>query len=175
MAINSCNNSWYSPMAAIADGYKVINSKDGLLYVVPFAGYYHSQGLDGSYSFNSWAPNIFGGTNNLTAQHPNLLGAMPAVWNDQTWATYTELQVRGLIEKTHRTRGHPDQHAAACDHNPPSPAAKVVAGTPGRSERGLYGQRWIFEQEVTPDDRRDRVGGGRGGSAAVRVGAGRSG
>ncbi|MGW1521365.1 hypothetical protein ACWCPP_32340, partial [Streptomyces sp. NPDC002287] len=31
---------------------------------------------------------------------------------------------------------------------------------------GLYGQRWIFEQEVTPDDRRDRVGGGRGGGAA---------
>nr|WSW48781.1 MBL fold metallo-hydrolase [Streptomyces sp. NBC_01001] len=40
---------------------------------------------------------------------------------------------------------------------------------------GLYGQRWIFEKEVTPDDRSDRAGGGRGGSAAVRVGAGRSG
>ncbi|MET9618420.1 discoidin domain-containing protein [Kitasatospora indigofera] len=100
VVINSWNNSWYSPKAAIADGYKVINSNDGLLYVVPFANYYHGQGLDGSYIFNSWAPNIFGGTNDLPAQDPDLLGAMPAVWNDQTWATYTELQVHGLIEKS---------------------------------------------------------------------------
>ncbi|GGT26153.1 hypothetical protein GCM10010222_79960 [Streptomyces tanashiensis] len=100
MVINSWNNGWYSPKAAIADGYKVINSNDGLLYVVPFANYYHGQGLDGSYIFNSWAPHIFGGTNNLTAQDPDLLGAMPAVWNDQTWVDYTELQVHGLIEKS---------------------------------------------------------------------------
>ncbi|WP_457033825.1 discoidin domain-containing protein [Kitasatospora sp. P5_F3] len=100
MVINSWNNSWYSPTAAIADGYKVINSNDALLYVVPFANYYHGQGLDGGYIFNSWAPNIFGGSNNLTAQDPNLLGAMPAVWNDQTWVDYTELQVHGLIEKS---------------------------------------------------------------------------
>ncbi|WP_328946310.1 discoidin domain-containing protein [Streptomyces sp. NBC_00250] len=100
MVINSWNNGWYSPKSAIADGYKVINSNDGLLYVVPFANYYHGQGLDGSYIFKSWAPNIFGGTNNLEAQDPNLLGAMPAVWNDKTLLTYTELQVHGLIEKS---------------------------------------------------------------------------
>ncbi|MGW3494417.1 hypothetical protein [Streptomyces sp. NPDC001020] len=27
-----------------------------------------------------------------------------------------------------------------------------------RLHQGLYGQRWIFEQEMTPDDRRDRLG-----------------
>jgi len=100
VVMNSWNNGWYSPQAAIADGYKVINSNDGLLYVVPFANYYHGQGLDGSYIYNSWAPNIFGGSSNLPAQDPNLLGAMPAVWNDLTAATYTELQVHGLIEKS---------------------------------------------------------------------------
>ncbi|WP_327251057.1 discoidin domain-containing protein [Streptomyces sp. NBC_01244] len=100
MVINSWNNDWYSPKAAIADGYKVINSNDALLYVVPFAPYYHGQGLDGGWIFNSWAPNIFGGSNNLPAQDPNLLGGMPAVWNDQTWVDYTELQVHGLIEKS---------------------------------------------------------------------------
>ncbi|MBT2543294.1 hypothetical protein J7E99_21985 [Streptomyces sp. ISL-44] len=30
--------------------------------------------------------------------------------------------------------------------------------TPCLAAQGLYGQRWIFEQEVTPDDRRDRLG-----------------
>ena len=100
MVINSWNNGWYSPTAAIADGYKVINSNDVLLYVVPFAHYYHGQGLDGSSIFLNWSPNIFGGSHNLAAQHPSLLGAMPAVWNDLVRTPYTELQVHGLIEKS---------------------------------------------------------------------------
>ncbi|WP_158812985.1 family 20 glycosylhydrolase [Streptomyces rimosus] len=100
MSINSWNNGWYSPKAAIADGYKVINSNDNLLYVVPFADYYHGQGLDGQDIFKTWAPNIFGGDQNLAVQDPNLLGAMPAVWNDLVRADYTELQVHGLIDKS---------------------------------------------------------------------------
>ncbi|WP_328946330.1 discoidin domain-containing protein [Streptomyces sp. NBC_00250] len=87
-------------LASTNPAFAGLAAKDGLLYVVPFANYCHGQGLDGSYIFNSWAPHIFGGTNNLTAQDPNLLGAMPAVWNDQTWVDYTELQVHGLIEKS---------------------------------------------------------------------------
>ncbi|WP_030689230.1 family 20 glycosylhydrolase [Streptomyces globisporus] len=100
MVINSWNNSWYGPKAAIADGYKVINSNDGLLYVVPFANYYHGQGLDGRWIFDNWAPHVFGGTQDLQIQDPGLLGAMPAVWNDLVHATYTELQVHGLVEKS---------------------------------------------------------------------------
>ncbi|WP_327712598.1 family 20 glycosylhydrolase [Streptomyces sp. NBC_00464] len=100
MVINSWNNGWYSPKAAVADGYKVINSNDGLLYVVPFANYYHGQGLDGQYIFDSWEPHVFGETSDLTFQDPMLLGAMPAVWNDLVRATYTELQVHGLVEKS---------------------------------------------------------------------------
>ncbi|MFK4228068.1 family 20 glycosylhydrolase [Streptomyces sp. NPDC019890] len=100
MVINSWNNGWYGPKAAISDGYKVINSNDGLLYVVPFANYYHGQGLDGQSIFTSWAPNVFGEGQDLAVQDPNLLGAMPAVWNDLVHATYTELQVHALIEKS---------------------------------------------------------------------------
>ncbi|WP_223864376.1 MULTISPECIES: family 20 glycosylhydrolase [unclassified Streptomyces] len=100
MAINSWNNGWYSPKAAIADGYKVINSNDNWLYVVPFASYYHGQGLDGREIFTNWAPNVFGGGQDLAVQDPNLLGAMPAVWNDLVREDYTELQVHDLINKS---------------------------------------------------------------------------
>ncbi|MFG2631749.1 family 20 glycosylhydrolase [Streptomyces sp. NPDC048473] len=100
ITVNSWNNGWYGPKAAIADGYKVINSNDDLLYVVPFANYYHGKGLDGRWIFASWAPNIFGGDQNLPVQDPALLGAMPAVWNDLVHTDYTELQVHGLIEKS---------------------------------------------------------------------------
>ncbi|QKW08077.1 family 20 glycosylhydrolase [Streptomyces sp. NA04227] len=100
MTLNSWNNGWYGPKGAIADGYDVINSNDGLLYVVPFADYYHGQGLDGRWIHRNWAPNIFGGDQNLPAQDPKLLGAMPAVWNDLTEADYTEFDVHRLVEKS---------------------------------------------------------------------------
>ncbi|WP_406387375.1 family 20 glycosylhydrolase [Streptomyces sp. NBC_00887] len=100
MVINSWNNHWYSPRAATADGYKVINSNDNLLYVVPFASYYHGQGLNGEDIFKSWEPHIFGGGQELAVQDPQLLGAMPAVWNDLVRANYTELQVHGLVNKS---------------------------------------------------------------------------
>ncbi|MFE5709573.1 discoidin domain-containing protein [Streptomyces sp. NPDC056501] len=100
MTVNSWNNGWYGPKAAIADGYKVINSNDGHLYTVPYAGYYASLGLSGKSIFNNWEPHVFGGDQNLTPQDPNLLGAMPAVWNDAVRLQYTELQMHGLLEKS---------------------------------------------------------------------------
>ncbi|MEV4616959.1 discoidin domain-containing protein [Kitasatospora sp. NPDC049258] len=100
MTVNSWNNGWYGPKQAIADGYNVINSNDSLLYVVPFATYYHPQGLDGQSIFNTWEPNVFPGDQTLAKQDPHLLGAMPAVWNDLVNASYTELQVHGLVEKS---------------------------------------------------------------------------
>ncbi|MEU9671843.1 discoidin domain-containing protein [Streptomyces bobili] len=100
MTVNSWNNGWYGPKAAIADGYKVINSNDGWLYTVPYAGYHHPLGLNGKNIFDSWEPHVFGGTQNLIPQDPRLLGAMPAVWNDKVRLSYTELEVHGLLEKS---------------------------------------------------------------------------
>ncbi|WP_030387480.1 discoidin domain-containing protein [Streptomyces sp. NRRL S-241] len=100
LTVNSWNNGWYGPKKAIADGYDVINSNDNQLYVVPFANYYHGQGLDGQWIFNSWEPHVFPGDQTLAKQDPHLLGAMPAVWNDLVRANYTELQVHGLVEKS---------------------------------------------------------------------------
>ncbi|WCH95455.1 family 20 glycosylhydrolase [Streptomyces moderatus] len=100
MVINSWNNGWYSPKSAIADGYKVINTNDSWLYVVPFANYYHGQGLDGQHIFKNWEPHLFGGGQDLAPQDPDLLGAMPAVWNDLVRTDYTELQVHALVDKS---------------------------------------------------------------------------
>ncbi|MFF4814795.1 family 20 glycosylhydrolase [Kitasatospora sp. NPDC001309] len=101
ITVDSWSNGWYGPQQAIADGYpKVINSNDNWLYVVPFANYYHGQGLDGKAIFDSWQPNVFSDGQSLAEQDPHLLGAMPAVWNDLVHEDYTELQVHGLIEKS---------------------------------------------------------------------------
>ncbi|MFC9331640.1 discoidin domain-containing protein [Kitasatospora sp. NPDC057015] len=100
MTVNSWNNGWYGPKNAITDGYDVINSNDALLYVMPFANYYHPRGLDGQYIFNTWEPNVFPDDQTLAKQDPHLLGAMPAVWNDLVHADYTEFQVHSLIEQS---------------------------------------------------------------------------
>jgi hexosaminidase len=99
VTVNLWNNGWFPPTQAVNDGYRVINMTDSQLYVVPFANYYQGQGLDGQSIFVNWSPHIFGGDQNLTPQHPNLLGAMSAVWNDLVRATYTEADVHRLVER----------------------------------------------------------------------------
>ncbi|CAM5317131.1 hypothetical protein GCM10010329_74100 [Streptomyces spiroverticillatus] len=101
VTIHSWNNGWYGPQAAKKDGYTdIVNTNDGLLYVVPFATYYHPLGLDGRYLYDSWEPHVFPGKESLAPFDPVLRGAMSAVWNDLVHATYTEKDVHGLIEKT---------------------------------------------------------------------------
>ncbi|MFB6782901.1 discoidin domain-containing protein [Streptomyces sp. NPDC056352] len=103
VTMNSWNNSWYGPQALKRDGYSFINTNDALLYIVPFAGYYHGHGLDGKYLYDQWEPNVFPGGQSVAPRDPQLLGAMSAVWNDLTEATYSELDVHGLVEPTFGT------------------------------------------------------------------------
>lgn len=100
VTMNSWNNGWYGPQALKRDGYSFINTNDALLYVVPFAGYYHGRGLDGKYLYDQWEPHVFPGGQSVAPGDPQLLGAMSAVWNDLTEASYTELDVHGLVEPT---------------------------------------------------------------------------
>lgn len=103
VTMNSWNNGWYGPQALKQDGYSFINTNDALLYIVPFAGYYHGHGLDGKYLYDQWEPNVFPGGQSVAPRDPQLLGAMSAVWNDLTEATYSELDVHGLVEPTFGT------------------------------------------------------------------------
>lgn len=101
VTINSWNNGWYGPNEAIRDGYDFINTNDGLLYIVPFAGYYHGKGLDGPWLFANWDPRVFGGASQTVPEgNPHLLGGMSAVWNDLVHADYTAQDMHGLVEPT---------------------------------------------------------------------------
>ncbi|MGP3961749.1 discoidin domain-containing protein [Nonomuraea sp. 3N208] len=100
VTMNSWNNGWYGPQALKRDGYSFINTNDALLYIVPFASYYHGRGLDGKYLYDQWEPHVFPGGQSVAPGDPQLLGAMSAVWNDLTEGTYTELDVHGLVEPT---------------------------------------------------------------------------
>lgn len=95
VTINAWNNGWYGMASALADGYDFINTNDGDLYVVPFANYYHGNGLNNTSLYNSWLPNKLGSTEVVPAGTPK--GAMFAVWNDLVHREYTELDVHGLM------------------------------------------------------------------------------
>ncbi|HEY3483111.1 MAG TPA: discoidin domain-containing protein, partial [Streptomyces sp.] len=121
ITVESWNNGWYGPKEALANGYQVINTNDAYLDVVPFATYYHPSGLDPAAILSGWEPHVFAGSESLTPQQPGLLGAMPAVWNDLVHATYTELDVHGLVGK----------YLAAC-------ATKCWSGTKAGTDTGVF-------------------------------------
>ena len=81
VVFNIWNTGWYNPEQAIDEGNKIINSDDGLLYMVPKADYYHDY-LDTDWLYNNWEPTQFSGGIKLSEDEPDLLGGMFAVWND---------------------------------------------------------------------------------------------
>ncbi len=85
--MNLWSPGWMNPMEAVNAGYDVINTHDGALYIVPFAGYYR---MDNQLQqrYNNWVPNQIGNVT-LPAGHPQLIGATFAVWNDETDIMHT--------------------------------------------------------------------------------------
>lgn len=98
--ICSWNNEWYGPRQAVADGFRVINTNDEMLYVVPFADYYHGSHLNGPDLWESWEPHVFPDGQSLQPNHPQLLGAVSALWNDLVLLEYDELTMHRMIEPT---------------------------------------------------------------------------
>ena len=61
-------------------GYKLVSIPDGLVYIVPAAGYYYDY-LNCQYLYDSWTPAQIG-NEKFEENDPAILGGMFAVWND---------------------------------------------------------------------------------------------
>lgn len=61
-------------------GYQLISIPDGLVYIVPAAGYYYDY-LNCEYLYQHWTPAVMG-NKTFPEQHPQVEGGMFAVWND---------------------------------------------------------------------------------------------
>lgn len=81
---NVIMNAWYNgyadPEKMAADGYRLISIPDGLVYIVPAAGYYHDY-LNEKYLYEEWTPAHVGETV-FPERDSAVLGGMFAVWND---------------------------------------------------------------------------------------------
>lgn len=61
-------------------GFRLLSIPDGLVYIVPAAGYYYDY-LNCKYLYDNWTPAVVGSTR-FEEQDPSLEGGMFAVWND---------------------------------------------------------------------------------------------
>ena len=77
-------NAWYNgyadPATMIKDGYKLICIPDGMVYIVPVAGYYQDY-LNEPYLYKEWTPAHIG-KSVFEEKYPSILGGMFAIWND---------------------------------------------------------------------------------------------
>ena len=78
--MNVWNTGWANPTNMYNEGFELINTIDGQLYMVPAAGYYFDY-LNTQNLYNNWVPNNFSGTV-IPAGSEQMLGSTYAIWND---------------------------------------------------------------------------------------------
>lgn len=109
---------WQDPIEAMDAGFKLINTNDGHLYIVPFANYYRMD-KNHKWVYNNWRPNYVGNSH-IPAGHPNLIGATFAIWNDMTDLKHSGY---GMYDIWDVFRGSADvlsQRMWGTEHNPDS-------------------------------------------------------
>lgn len=81
VTINAWSYDWIDPEISLQEGYKLINTCDTYLYIVPGAGYYR-EFLDHKWIYETWTPWIMNREQTLEEGTEGVLGGMFAVWND---------------------------------------------------------------------------------------------
>ena len=73
-------NGYADPVEMKKQGYKLVGIPDGLVYIVPAAGYYYDY-LNCQYLYEHWTPAVIG-NKTFEENDPMIEGGMFAVWND---------------------------------------------------------------------------------------------
>jgi hexosaminidase len=74
-------NPYYQPAEALDAGYTIVSVPDGLVYIVPYAGYYYDY-LNCKYLYESWEPRRVGNYTVPDGYMDKLAGGKFALWND---------------------------------------------------------------------------------------------
>lgn len=78
--MSAWSNGYADHKEMVRQGYKLISIPDGLVYIVPAAGYYYDY-LNTQYLYEKWTPAHVGKAV-FEEKDPAILGGMFAVWND---------------------------------------------------------------------------------------------
>lgn len=81
---NVIMHTWYNgyadPVEMAKQGYRLVSIPDGMVYIVPAAGYYYDY-LNTQYLYEQWTPAKIGKAE-FKEKDPAVLGGMFALWND---------------------------------------------------------------------------------------------
>lgn len=90
---------WHNPYAQPRDmyalGYDMVSVPDGLLYIVPAAGYYYDY-LNTKHLYEKWEPRMIA-NETFDAGDPKIKGGMFAVWNDHVGNGISEKDVHHRV------------------------------------------------------------------------------
>ncbi len=151
---NVVMSAWYNgyadPAEMIKQGYQLISIPDGLLYIVPAAGYYYDY-LNTKHLYENWTP-VHIGKAVFEEKHPAVLGGMFAVWNDHAG--------NGISTKDIHNRVFPAMQTLAVKmwtgKNTGMPYAefntqrKSLSEAPGVNQSGRIGKKpgLVYQQEI---------------------------
>ena len=92
--VSAWNYGWMDWETAVKAGAKAVNMCDCFLYIVPAVNYYHDF-LDCKWLYENWTPEMMK-PGHKPERHPDMLGAMMAVWNDRVGngASMQDIHVR---------------------------------------------------------------------------------
>ena len=99
--MNLWNGGWARAWDSIREGFDVINTNDGALYIVPFAPYYRMDNYHG-WLYPNWRVNKIA-DETIPAGHPQLLGATFAIWNDmidQRYCGYCSYDIWDMFSRS---------------------------------------------------------------------------
>ncbi len=140
VTVNAWSYDWVDPEASLEAGYKLINTCDRYLYIVPGAGYYR-EFLDHQWLYEEWTPWQINHKQRLPEGTPGVLGGMFAVWNDMCGNGISEQDVhlrafpavQVLAEKLWRGKDEAVPYAdfeALCRKMPEAPGVNLLARIP---------------------------------------------
>ncbi len=94
--MNLWNGGWAKAWDSINQGFDVINTNDGALYIVPFADYYRMD-KNQKWVYEHFKPNHVA-SDTVPSGHPQFLGATFAVWNDMVDIKHPGYHYRDIAE-----------------------------------------------------------------------------
>ncbi|WP_223151581.1 family 20 glycosylhydrolase [Chitinophaga varians] len=169
-------NAWYNgyaePAEMMRQGYDLISTPDGWLYIVPAAGYYHDY-LNIAKIYRQWEPNMIGEAV-FPMGHPKIKGGSFAVWNDHAGNGITEKDVHDRVFPAMQVLAEKmwNGHTAQSDYQQFATNSRLIGEGPGLNMRAKIISRdsVALHYDFSNSTIRDISGNGRSALEQHQVG-----
>lgn len=168
VTVNAWSFDWVDPEVSLQDGYKLINTCDTYLYIVPAAGYYR-EFLDHKWMYEQWSPWMMNSKQTLPEGTPGVLGGMFAVWNDNcgNGVSQQDVHLRSfpaaqvMAERLWKGENKAVSFEAfetLCKEMPEAPGINLLAKIPGETQLTEAGKEISFNGTDTLQTALQEVG-----------------